>query len=231
MLKKLDKLLYEALTDNNLIAKKTLESLVKDVEASGESLQNILVKRGLLHENDILNILAEKLKLTCLDLKKISIDKSVLDKVPVKIASYYRFIPVGIKGNVLTIAVASPLDIKIQDEIRTQLGYDIELVLTCASDILEGLKRYYGLAAETLEQITTQKVSRLKVSPPEISQERVEDIEKLAEDASVIKLVNQIILEGWRRRATDIHIEPYRGKVSLRYRIDGLLMKPMSHRR
>ena len=222
MSKKSDTILADALIEKALITKKDLEPLLKEVETKGESLQQLLVKSRLFLEKDILNILADKLKITCIDLKTISIDKQVLDKVPVKIASYYRFIPIEIKDRTLTIAVASLLDIKTQDEIRTQLGFDIEIVLSCSADILEGLKKYYGLAADTLGEIASQ-VPLSSTIFQETRQEKVEDIEKLAEDASVIKLVNQIILEGYKKRATDIHIEPYRETVNLRYRVDGLL--------
>ncbi|MBU1852701.1 MAG: Flp pilus assembly complex ATPase component TadA [Candidatus Omnitrophica bacterium] len=223
MLKKYDRLLYEALVEKGLVSKKTLDALIKEIDASGGNLQQILIARGVLPEEDMLNALADKLKVRYLNLQKSLINKAVLEKVPVKIASYYKFLPIKIKGRTLTIAAYYPLDIKTQDEIRTQLGYDIELVLSCSRDITDGLNRYYGTAAETLESIDSQQGFKSEESAQEISQERVEDIEKLAEDASVIKLVNQIILEGWRKRATDIHIEPYRGKVYFRYRIDGVL--------
>jgi len=222
MPKKLDILLSETLVEKGLLAKKDTEALLSEIDTSGLSLQQLLVKRALFSEKDILDILAEKLKLSYINLKEATIAKSVLDKVPLKIASYYRFIPVEIKNRVLTIAVSTPLDIKTQDEIRTQLGLDIAVVFSCQEDILEALKRYYGLAAETLEEIAST-ASKEKASYQEMAPESIEDIEKLAGDASVIKLVNQIILEGWRKRATDIHIEPYRGEVSLRYRIDGIL--------
>lgn len=205
-----------------LLAAKDLESLLKEAESSGESLQQVLIKRGLFPEGDLLNILAERLRLNCVNLKSLSPDKSVIDKVPVKIASYYRFVPLSIKNRVLTIVASSPLDIKIQDEIRAQLGYDIETVLSCQADIAEGLKRYYGFAADTIEKMASS-ASDHEASGMEPSHEKIEDIEKLAEDASIIKLVNQIILEAWRKRATDIHIEPSRLGVALRYRIDGLL--------
>ena len=222
MPKKVDIILSEALIEKGLATKETLEPLLKEIDISGENLQQILVKRKVCLEKDILNILAERLKLACLNLKGISIDKSVLDKVPLKIASYYRFIPIGLKDRILTIAVSSPLDIKTQDEIRTHLGFDIEMVLSYSDDILESLKKYYGFAADTLKDISSG-VSEARGPFQEALREKVEDIERLAGDASVIKLVNQIILEGYKKRATDIHIEPYREGVNLRYRIDGLL--------
>ncbi len=223
MIKKADRILYDALVDKGLFSRHTLDALLKKVDAGEGSFQQLLVKRNLMSEDEVLKILAEKSKLACIDLKKITIDKKVIDKVPVKIASYYRFIPVAVKGRMLTIAVDTPPDIKTQDEIRTQLGFDIEIVLSCSGDIAEALKRYYGFAAETLERISSQKGAKTELKPSKIPHDVVEDIEKLAGDASVIRLVNQIILEGWRKRATDIHLEPYRDKVVLRYRIDGIL--------
>lgn len=222
MPKKIDIILSEALTGKGLFTSKDLEPLLKEADAYGEGLQQLLIKRGLLPEKDIINILAETLKLKCVNLKSISVDKSVLDKVPIKIASYYKFLPLEIKNRVLTIAVSSPLDIKIRDEIRAQLGYEIEMVLSCNADILDDLKRYYGFVSDTIEKMTSSIPLNESRSADAI-QEKIEDIEKLAEDASVIKLVNQIILEAWRKRATDIHIEPSRHGVALRYRIDGLL--------
>jgi len=221
MPKKLDTVLSEALVEKSLVAQKDLGPLLKEAEMSGQDFFQLLIKRGLFLEQDLLRLFSEKLKLSYLNLKDISIDKAVLDKIPVKIATYYRFIPVQMKDRVLTIAVAYPLDIKIQDEIRTQLGYGIEIALSCQDDILDALKKHYGLAADTLERITSAAFK--ESTSIETTPEAVEDIEKLAGDASVIKLVNQIILDGWKKRATDIHIEPYRQGVALRYRIDGLL--------
>jgi type II secretory ATPase GspE/PulE/Tfp pilus assembly ATPase PilB-like protein len=221
MYKKTDIFLTELLLEKGLIERKDLEPLVKEADTLTSSLQEVLVRHGLFRERELLELLSEKLKLSLVDLNSLKIEKAVLDKVPVKIATYYRFIPIRIKERVLTVAVSGPLEIRAQDEIRTQLGFDIEMVLASLSDIVEGLKKYYGLAADTLDKIISQ-VSKTDAQPSGML-EKVEDIEKLAGDASVIKLVNQIIIEAHRKRATDIHIEPYRGEVSLRYRVDGLL--------
>ena len=223
MPKKLDAILIQAITEKNIIAKDDLALLVKETDASGEDLKDILIKRAILNEKEILTLFSENLNIDFIELSSFSIDSKVIDKVPAKVASYYNFIPLKIKDRVLTIAVANPLDTQTQDDIRTQLGYDIEIALALTQDILEGLKKYYGIATDALGQITSQISSVTKFTPSEISQQKVEDIEKLAGDASVIKLVNQIIIDAYKKRATDIHIEPYREGVSLRYRVDGLL--------
>ena len=223
MPKKTDIILSQALSKRSLIAQEDLKPLLKESDTSGEGLQRLLIRRGLFSEKDILNVLSEELGIAVIDLKSVSIDKPVLTKVPVKIALYYGFFPVKIKDRVLTIAVAAPLDIKAHDEIGTQLGYTIETALAFSADIADALKKYYGLAADTLEKISSRVAAAAPASFQEPYGAKVEDIEKLAEDASVVRLVNQIILEGWKRRATDIHIEPFRGEVAIRYRIDGLL--------
>jgi type II secretory ATPase GspE/PulE/Tfp pilus assembly ATPase PilB-like protein len=222
MTKRTDTILSEALVEKGLISKQEIDSLLPEVEASAESLQQLLIKRGILAEKDILNVLAERLKISFVSLKSVDIDRMVLEKVPLKIAMHYRFVPLEIKRRIITIAVATPLDIKTQDEIRTQLGYGVELTLATQQDIAEALKTYYGLGAETLDRISVTTPQQ-EASLAEVSRELVEDIDKLAGEASIVKLVNQIILEGWKKRATDIHFEPQRGGVNLRYRIDGLL--------
>lgn len=222
MPKKLDTILAEGIAEKNLIAKKDLERLLKEAEASKKNLRQLITEQRILSEKDILDIFAAKLKLSSIDMRNIVIDKTIIDKVPVKIASYYKFIPIDIKDRMMTIAVSSPLDLKTQDEIRAQLGYEIEMVLAPSDDIAEGFKKYYGFAADTLEKIIAAAPPTQPVSVDD-SSGKVEDIARMVEDASVIKLVNQIILDAFRRRATDIHIEPYRQGLALRYRTDGLL--------
>jgi len=224
MLKKNDVILYEALMEKGLASKDALELLIKQVETTQMNLAQILLKDGLFPEAEILKIMAEKLKVQFLELKSMTIDKKVIARIPVKIANYYKFMPVSINGRALTIAVSWPMEIKTQDEIRTQLAYDIEMALACEDDIAEAMKVNYGFGAGTIGKIKSEAHSTNVAEPvQDRARGAVEDIDKMAEDASVINLVNQIILEAFKKRATDIHIEPFRQGVSLRYRIDGVL--------
>ena len=221
MAKNIDKLLVKVLTDKSLVGLQALDGVAKEVEKTGRPFSAVLIEQGLIDESKLLDILAQELKISFVNLRDISIEKSTTETVPLKFASYYKFMPVKIENRVLTVAVAYPLDIKTQDEIRTQLGYEVEMVLAFESDINDMLKIHYGLAADTINKIIS-KTSQKQIEASRAETE-VEDIEKIAEEESVTKLVNQIILEAYKRRATDIHIEPYRGKVRLRYRIDGVL--------
>jgi len=221
MITSVDKLLSKVLIDKGLIEQKQMDSIMDDLKKSNQLFHTTLIDQGLITEENLLNIIAQELKLSFVDLKDDTIDKSVIEKVPLKFASYYKFMPLKIDNRILKIAVSYPLDIHTQDEIRTHLGHEIEMVLSSATDINDTMKAHYGLAAATVDKIIS------KTPKQQIKEDReeteIEDLEKIAEDESVTKLVNQIILEAYQRRATDIHIEPYRGKVRLRYRIDGIL--------
>jgi type II secretory ATPase GspE/PulE/Tfp pilus assembly ATPase PilB-like protein len=219
---KIDALIHSALLVNPAIDKKSLEDAVRVSQENNEPLLAVLKRVKLISESEGLDIVSRGLGIPLIDLRSITVEKPVIEKVPSKIAHYYKFIPFKASEHSLTVAVSSPLDIKIQDEIRSQLGVSVEMALTSSEDIEEALRRYYGLAAETLGRMS-RAAGADEPSPHGRSQEKVEDIEKLAEDASIIQLVNQLILEAFRKRATDIHIEPFRDKVTMRYRVDGIL--------
>lgn len=223
MVNKTDSVLCKALLEKELISKQLLDSIVKESEKSKQPLKSLLIQQAKIAEEDILKILAEQVNLEFVDLKETSLDKALLDKVPVEIPSYYKFVPLKIEGKVLIIAVSYPLPVKAQDEIRTYLGFEIKQVLATENEVLENLKSLYGLGATTIHKILQRTPKEKTIASEILREEKLEDIEKLTEEPSVVRLVNQIILDGFKRRATDIHIEPYREKVRLRYRVDGVL--------
>jgi len=201
------------------------EEKLKSCFIKAENKQNspipIIAANSQVSEVELLEIIAQDFRTEYVDLRNAAIEKTLIKKVPVKIASYYKFAPLNIENRVLTIARAYPLDIKIIDEIRTHLGYSVNVVLSTEQDVNEMLKKYYGLGASTVEKIIAQKAYDHVTSKK--TDDIVDDLEETGESTSVIQLVNQIILEAFTKRATDIHIEPYRNKLRLRYRIDGIL--------
>jgi len=223
MTKQSDKTLYDALVLSGLLAKESLDTYLKTIQLTEESLDGYLLRNGFVTKQQILNALGKASKLEAIDLKVLRVDQSVIDKIPIKIAWYYHFMPLQLNQKVLTVAVSAPLDIKLQDEIRLHLGLETRMMLTTEKDLIDALKKYYGLAADMIDRILTKEPDR-KSTLEDSSSKQVEDLDQKGIDASVGKLVNQIILEAYRKRATDIHIEPYRDKVRFRYRIDGALV-------
>jgi type II secretory ATPase GspE/PulE/Tfp pilus assembly ATPase PilB-like protein len=133
--------------------------------------------------------------------------------------------PLAIADNTLKIAVSDPMAVWQVENLKLYLGYDIERVMAGEEEIVEAIRRYYGVGAETIEDIIQKDSSVVSKAAEKVTTEEIEVIEKSVQDASVIKLVNQILTEAIVSRATDIHIEVFRDRVEVRYRIDGILYK------
>lgn len=207
------------LLDKKLVTPQQLKIALKEQAKSGELLGRVLVKMGYLREEQVLPVVSEQLNIPFVRLQDMPIEPAAVKKVPPKFAWHYKIIPVKYADGKLTVATFDPL--RSLNDVKMFLGYDVAPVLATEKEIVKAIEKHYGVGAETIERIIAGAPKEAIAEEPVL--EKVEDIEKLAEDASVVKLVNQIILEAHQRRATDIHIESFRGKMGLRYRIDGVL--------
>jgi type II secretory ATPase GspE/PulE/Tfp pilus assembly ATPase PilB-like protein len=111
--------------------------------------------------------------------------------------------------------------VRTLDDLRLLLNLEVKGVLASELEILDAIRKYYGVGADTLERMVAQKSSSEELQSS--SMEKVEDLEVMAEDASIIKFVNQILSEAVKERATDIHLEPFQDELRVRFRIDGIL--------
>lgn len=214
----------DILIQKGLITPEQLELALKESKRSGEVIGKVLVRMQFVLEEQLLEALAEQLGLIFYhSLKGVSVAPEVIKAVPPKFAWHYKFMPLKIKGNLLTIAVSDPLAVWHSEDLKLQLGYDIDRVLATEKEILALLHKYYGVGAETVEAILTNEATTQGKERARPAYEEIEELEKTAQDASVIKLVNQILSEAIISSATDVHIEPYRNNVRVRYRIDGIL--------
>lgn len=217
----------ETLLKQHLVSAERIDEVKEEQKKTGEPLGKILLRKGYVREEDLSRALAEQYKLPFIRFGKFTIDKEVIEKVPAKLAMHYKMVPIKLNKDILTVAICNPQDIRILDDIRVALKarYRIEAAIATEADILAVIKKYYGLGADTVEgmiEAAHEKQPEAAEEKPEI--EEVEDIEKQAGDASIVKLVNQVFMEASSKRATDIHIEPYRSKLQLRYRVDGMLI-------
>lgn len=169
MSKKIDSLLAQELVKRGIVSKELIDRIMEKGIPFGENLISILVRQGAAGEKELLAILSEKLGLPYINLKKLSIAQSVIEKVPFKIASHYKFMPLKIENNVMTIAVSYPLDVSTQDEIKMQLGYDIEMFLSFQESILEALNRYYSQLKEQEEKKSRETATTSVIPPAEKS--------------------------------------------------------------
>ncbi|MBU1147001.1 MAG: Flp pilus assembly complex ATPase component TadA [Candidatus Omnitrophica bacterium] len=213
-------LLGERLIQKGLISRRELDKGLKEHEKTGLFLGTTLVRLGFISEEELYPVLAEQLTIKYVKLREISIDPKILEKVPARYACHYRLMPVKFDKDILSVAVSDPLDIRSLDDLRLLLGCDVVGLLATESDITEAIRKYYGIGAETIEEIVDTGEMAKDI---ELSAKKTEDIEDLAEDASIIKFVNQILVQAVKDRVTDIHIEPYEDELKVRYRVDGVL--------
>jgi type IV pilus assembly protein PilB len=208
------------LVDEGVITQEQLELVLKEQRKTGELICNSIVKLGFVPEEKIFTVLSRQLNTPYVKLKDKVIDTTVIQKVPAKFASHYKIIPLEFKDDYLVLAMRDPLDIRTLDDLRLLLGFEIKAVLASEPDINDAIRKYYGVGAETLERIISDKAPAQDLLP---EAEKVQDLEAIAQDASIIKFVNQILTEAVKDRATDIHLEPFQDELRTRFRIDGVL--------
>ncbi|MFA5101116.1 MAG: GspE/PulE family protein [Candidatus Omnitrophota bacterium] len=197
------------------------ECLVEHNRA-GVSLAKVLLSRAVVTEENLLKALSQDLNIPYLRLKSEDVDADLAKSIPAKIVTHYDFMPIKEKDGVLQIAVNDPLELLQLDEIRLYLNKKLEPVLASRKDIHEAIKNFYGLGADTLEEMTKQ-ASNESQEFELLKPVKSENIRDEAIDPSVIKFINQILSDAIKQRATDIHFEPFEDDLRVRYRIDGVL--------
>lgn len=216
----------EMLKEQGLINEDQLNEALESQGTSQHFLGEIFVQKGWITDEALMSALAEQYRLAFVRISDLTIDKTLSETVPLKVVTQYKIMPVKLEGKKLTIATSNPQDVRSLDDLNLVFHrkYNIEIVLATADDIKKSIDTYYGLGANTVDKILDKKSKENPQS--EAPQEVLEDIKKGTDEASVVALVNQILLQAHERRATDVHLEPYRGSIRLRYRLDGML-KPV----
>jgi len=213
-------LIGQILISEGIILPEQLDKALFEQKKTKEPICTTLVKLGLTTEERVFTVLARQLNIQYVKLKNKDISPQAIEKVAAKFASHYKIIPIELNKKILVIAMADPLDVRTLDDLRLLLKLELKSVLASEPEISEAIRKYYGVGAETIEKIISEKspLNGLK----ELA-EKAEDIEGAAEDASIIKFVNQVLSEAIKDRATDIHLEPFGDELRTRFRIDGVL--------
>lgn len=212
--------LEDRLRERGLLSAEALGRAVQAAADTRRSLTTVLVDDGFLSEDALLPILAEHHGLAHVSLDTYEVDEKAVKAVPPKLAAHYGVLPLRLERDTLTLAVSNPVDLSPVEDIETNLGLRVERVLAPRRAIGEALRRYYGIGADTVERILADAGSSTETIEPA---DETQDLERMAEDASVVKLVNQLLQEAIHDGATDIHFEALRDGVSIRRRIDGIL--------
>ncbi len=183
---------------------------------SEENLMTFLAREMGVSDEVFTEKLAGALDWPVVNLRDRDIPVSAMERVSTKVAFQYKVFPFDLQDDVLHLAVCNPFDAEMLNASQFSAGVPIKLFLAPASEIEKTLKKYYGVGAETLDELQ-------KDEPVDLDLEFDKEITEDDQEASVIKFVNQIIWEAFKDRATDIHFEPAEDELRIRYRIDGIL--------
>lgn len=206
------------LLDRGVISPDQLDEALALQRASGERLDKVLVRMGVVSADQVLQTIGDQFHLDVVDLDAIVVEPKVLQALPASLVHKQRCVPISSINGTLTVATSDPFELSVLDELRLLTGQAIELVLADEEGLQRFIRANYGVGSDTLDALSAEAGAQVKVKGDE------DEIEQ-AQEASVIKLVNDILIEAVRERATDVHIEPYEHRLIVRYRIDGVLQR------
>lgn len=220
MIKRQKKSLGESLVEEGIITLEQLREVKEEEKRSGTRLRKVLVNKGLIAEEDLVAFLSNKLGLPRIELSNYLISSKIIEFVPEGLARKYELIPVLKIGNRLTCAMVDPWNVFALDEVRAATGFIIEPAVATETEIRKALNEHYG-AKGTIEEI----IKSIDQEKPLLEQKSIDanELQGIAEEPVVIKLVNLIIVKAIGERASDIHIEPQEDTLRIRFRVDGML--------
>ncbi|MEZ6057912.1 MAG: ATPase, T2SS/T4P/T4SS family [Planctomycetaceae bacterium] len=191
-------------------------------QSNGRRVDQVLVDMGLIPEHQALAAIADELGMEFRELKEFQVNKELLNRFPTTAIFRHELLPLeGVNGRV-TVATHDPFDLEAIDELAALANCRIDPVLACRSEILELIKQNLGVGGDTIGELVSQR----NEEGIELLDGIPEEMGELAQDAqapSVIRLVNELLLEAVEQKASDVHIEPEEKGLVIRYRIDGLL--------
>ncbi len=220
----LRKKLGEVLVDMGLLSQEELHTALMEQKTTDESLGKILIRMGAISGEGLSAALAQQFGMEYVKLSDMEIRDEVLRQIPPAIAKRQKIVPVEMENGTLTVAMSNPLELLTLDNLQAMLDCEIRGVVAPESQIDDAIKKYYGTEESTIDTIVDEMSQTALEFGAEAQAAGGVDEEEV-EDSAIVKLVTLIILEAFRSRSSDIHIEPLEKKFRVRYRIDGVLQE------
>ena len=220
--------LGEILVKNNIIDRDQLAKALEEQKLSGgqSRLGSILVKLNLITEQNLTSFLSKQYGVPAVNLADYDIDPAVVKIIPSEVIQKYQLVPVNRAGATLIVAVSDPSNLIAIEDIKFMTGYNVEMVVASERDIKAAIDKNYDQSASLADVMGDMDLEDLEIVGDEDDID-VGTVERATEDAPVVKMVNAILQDAIRKKASDIHIEPYEKLFRVRYRIDGILYEVM----
>ena len=220
--------LGELLIKRALITQDQLTKATTEQQLQGGILAAHLVRLGFLTEDQLVSYLQKEYRLPIVDPMSLEIGSDILQLTPISLAAKHQLMPLNIAGSTLTVAMVDPSNLVAINEVKFITGYDVRVVLSKLASLRKALDHFYeggSAIRDVLTQIESEDVEVVR----EDQEVDLKELERATEEAPVVKLVNALLTDAIRKRASDIHVEPFEKMLRVRFRIDGVLyeiMKP-----
>ena len=217
-------LIREFIRSNNLLDDERLEEVFRLEAETGQTFERIMLHKGYMSENDLLRTLAHALELPYLpSLSDRLVPDDFVNNVPVGFARNYALVGVGRENGAMRVATAFPLDTHPMDDLASMVQCELEPILAPRAEITSLINRAYkdksaGLVDETMEGLREDDILKEAAAIDES-----EDLLATANKAPIIRLVNMVLFNALKMRASDVHFQPFPDRLQVRYRIDGVL--------
>jgi type IV pilus assembly protein PilB len=218
--------LGELLVKRGLITSAQLTKAVEDQATGTSALSSVLVKAGFIKESDLAACLQKEYRLSLVDPSAMNLPAEVLRLIPATLVQRHHLIPINLSGSSLTVAMSDPSNLVAINEVKFLTGYDVKVAVACVSSISAAIEGHYEEGANYDDVLTELEGEDVEVidKGEEVD---LKELERATEDAPVVRLVNAILTTAIKRRASDIHLEPFERLFRVRLRVDGVLEEIM----
>src|SRR5258706_683733 len=219
----------KVLVKHGVLDEAKAEEAAAIADRENRSYADVLLERDMVDEMGYLSAISLETNIPPVDVEKVIVDEDALQVINQELATYYCVLPLSKIGNVLTLAVGNPFDILKLDDVRTLTTCDLRPVVSSERAIRKAIQKAYNPDAAQMEKLLGDLETENAQTGVELQQEAEDeqiDLSALADDkgeSGVVKIVNNVIAQALRSKASDIHIEPYEKTLSIRYRMDGVL--------
>ena len=213
--------LKDILIANECCTEEQLSQVIEEYDRTGTPLQELLVDFGILTKDEVLEQIAHGLGTEVIDLASMEIPKEVIDMVTPQNARMLGVVPVSYDGACIYVALRSPLNYQIADELRFVLGNDVSILVAPDEQIEKAIEKYYpddsGSTADILAEMENQDLGTFDENADD------DQISAAANEAPIVRFVDAVMYQAIKDKASDIHFEPFENEFRIRYRVDGAL--------
>jgi len=218
--------LLSLVKEQGLIDDLQYEEVVAELKRTGAPVSQVLQDFGVMKIDDILHVMATYLGTEVVSLRDREFPPALVQTIPAKVARMYHCVPVALKGSLVQVALADPLDPQQADEIQFASKHEVQVVVADPAEIEKTLDQLYGAEesetfAEILKELDANSEIAREASEADADDEKL--MTELANEAPIVKFVNLVLQQAIQDRASDIHFEPFETEFRIRYRVDGAL--------